>query len=240
MVPAGAPAPPAVARVMAALEAAGTEQNRKVYPRHGVRPPLFGVSYADLRRISKATGVDHDLATALWATGNHDARVLATRVADPARLTIRQADAWARDCDNYVLVEAVADLVARSPIARSRADAWRDRRGEWVASAGWALVSRLAGRHPGLSGDDALALLDQIEAELQDRPNRVRHEMNCAVIALGLLGGRARERALEVAAAVGPVHVDHGRTGCRTPDAAAYILKTEARRAARRPARGGR
>ena len=34
--------------VMEALKAAGTEQNRKIYPRHGVKNELYGVSFADL------------------------------------------------------------------------------------------------------------------------------------------------------------------------------------------------
>ncbi len=129
---------------MRRLEAAGTEQNRKVYPRHGVKPPMFGVPYSELAKLRKEIKVDHALAVALWATGNHDARVLATKIADPASLTNTQADAWIRACDNYVLMEAVGELVARSPIAPSRAKVWRDRKGEWVASAGWVVTGRLA------------------------------------------------------------------------------------------------
>jgi len=60
-----------------ALKALGTAQNRKVYARHGVQPPLFGVSYAALGKLRKQIGVDHKLALALWKSGNHDARVLA-------------------------------------------------------------------------------------------------------------------------------------------------------------------
>jgi 3-methyladenine DNA glycosylase AlkD len=90
-----------LATAMRRLEAAGTEQNRKVYPRHGIGPPLFGVSYAELGKLRKETGVADGLARELWATGNHDARILATMVADPAALSARDADAWLRDVDNY-------------------------------------------------------------------------------------------------------------------------------------------
>ena len=108
-------------QAMARLEAAGTEQNRKVYPRHGVRGPMFGVSYKDLDTLQKEIKVDDDLAHDLWATGNHDARVLATKVADPGALRAKDADAWVRDCDNYIEMEAVGSLVARAPIVEGRA-----------------------------------------------------------------------------------------------------------------------
>jgi 3-methyladenine DNA glycosylase AlkD len=62
--------------VMASLRAAGTEQNRKIYPRHGVKNEVFGVSFADLGKLKKQIKIDHALALALWSTGVHDARIL--------------------------------------------------------------------------------------------------------------------------------------------------------------------
>ena len=106
-----------LATAMERLEAAGTEQNRTVFPRHGVTEPMFGVSYADLGRLQKEIKVDHALARELWATGNHDARILATKVADPSAMTAKEADAWARDCGNYIEMEAVG---TSSPARRSR------------------------------------------------------------------------------------------------------------------------
>jgi 3-methyladenine DNA glycosylase AlkD len=193
---------------------------------------MFGVSYAELGTLQKEIKVDHVLARELWATGNHDARILATRVADPARITARDADAWLRDVDNYVLMEALAGLVARSPVAESRAAAWRDRRAEWPASAGWAVTGSLVlgGTVPPA---EQRRLVAQIEREIRTRPNRVRHEMNAVLIAVGTRGGPSRDRAMKAAARIGRVEVDHGATGCVTPDAAAYIRKVEARAQAR-------
>jgi 3-methyladenine DNA glycosylase AlkD len=221
---------------MGALEAAGTEQNRTVYPRHGVRPPMFGVSYAELSKLQKRIGVDHELARELWETGNHDARILATKIADPGAVTVRLADAWIRDCDNYVLMEAVGALVARSPVAGSRAAAWRDRSGEWAASAGWVVTARLALEPGAMTDAEAVRLVGRIQREIHAAPNRVRHEMNGALIAFGLRGGRVRDRAMAAAERIGTVRVDHGQTSCVTPDAVAYIRKTEARARAKQTA----
>jgi len=217
-------------QAMARLEAAGTEQNRKVFPRHGVSGPMFGVSYADLGKLQKEIKVDHDLARELWATGNHDARILATKIADPRILTVTEANAWVRDCDNYIEMEAVGGLVARALIAEGRAAAWRDRKDEWIASAGWVVTARLV--HDGALDDpDCERLLEQIEREIHEKPNRARHEMNQTLIAIGMRSAALRDAVFAAAARIGPVEVDHGQTSCVTPDARAYIQKAAARRA---------
>jgi len=68
----------------------------------------------------------------------------------------------------------------------------------------------------------------------QVEPNRVRHEMNAVVVAVGVRPApELRPAAKRVAAAIGKVEVDHGQTGCRTPDAASYIDKVLAYRSRR-------
>ncbi|MEM9463738.1 MAG: DNA alkylation repair protein [Actinomycetota bacterium] len=227
---------------MAALEAAGTAQNRTVYARHGAGEPMFGVSYADLDRLAKPYRADHELGLELFATGNHDARQLAAKIVDPARFRVADADGWAKAIDCYITAEAVAAVVARSSHARSRSDRWRDRRSEWIASAGWGVVANTAEDDIWTTAE-LEGLLGQIEAEIHDRPNRVRHEMNQALITIGLRSPGLRRRAVATAKRIGPVTVDHGETNCKTPEAIGYIEKTVAyreARAAKRAATTGR
>jgi len=70
--------------VHAELERLGTEQNRRVYARHGVGPKQYGVSFANLKALAKRIKVDHALALELWRSGHHDARLLTAQIADPA------------------------------------------------------------------------------------------------------------------------------------------------------------
>ncbi len=214
------------AEVMAALEAEGTAQNRKIYPRHGAQEPMFGVSHAALGKLEKKIKIDHELGIALWDSGNFDARMLAAKVVDPDEFTVKLADSWARDAVCYQTAGAVADVVAQSPVARSRADAWRDRKGEWVASAGWGIAARTCEDEDLWSIADLRGLLRQVEEEIHERPNRVRHEMNMAMICIALRNAALQRLAISAARRVGHVEVDHGETSCTTPDAADYIEKT--------------
>src|SRR6187200_2984176 len=70
-----------LAEAMKTLEKAGSAQTRKTYARHGAQEPMFGVSFATMKTLVKRIGVDHTLALALWDTKNHDARMLAVKIA---------------------------------------------------------------------------------------------------------------------------------------------------------------
>lgn len=210
---------------MKQLEAFGTEQNRKVYARHGVKPPAFGVSFANLRALGKKIGLDTKLALELWVTGNHDARVLATIVADPKEMSSAQLDAWAKDLSNYVLCDALSGVAAKSPHARAKLEKWDASKNEWIGRAGWTLLAHLAMEDHALPDAFFEERLETIERDIHRQKNYTRYGMNAALIAIGGRGGALMKRALAAAKAIGTVEVDHGETGCKTPDAAPYIRK---------------
>lgn len=216
-----------VAEVMKALAAAGTEQHAKIYRAHGARGDLFGVSFADLGKLSKRTRTDHPLAEALWETGNVDARILATMVADPRHITRELADRWVQDLDYHTLAEYVAGAVSKSRCARERVFIWMDDTREYVRQAGYSMLAVMLRDGMGDFTDEELSeVLAKIEREVHASANRARYAMNNAVIAIGVYRPTLTEPSLEAAGRIGPVEVDHGETSCKTPDAASYIRRT--------------
>ncbi len=223
-----------LATAVAELEAAGTEQNRKIYRRHGARDPMYGVSFAVLRPLAKRAKRDQALATGLWATGNYDARLLACMVADPAVTTEPELDAWLAEIDVYVLVDIfVASLASLVPGVRARADRWSASDRDWTSQAGWDLYAQLALNDPDLEDAVFERLLDRIEAGIAGAGNRTRHSMNGALIAIGTRNEALRAAAEAASGRIGIVIVDHGETGCVTPAALPYIAKVWDRKAAR-------
>jgi 3-methyladenine DNA glycosylase AlkD len=215
--------------VLSRLQRKGKPNTEKTYRRHGVTGLCFGVSYADLQAFSKSIRCDHALSLELWQSGVHDARVLATEVADASQVEPGELDRWLSQVDNYILDDAVSALAARSPLASHIARKWIRSPVEWRAAAGWNVVAALAVE--GLLGDrSAKALLSRIQKQIPKAKNRARHAMNNALIAIGGSLEVVREQALTTAKAIGRVEVDHGKTGCKTPDAARYIQKMIARK----------
>jgi 3-methyladenine DNA glycosylase AlkD len=221
-----------LAEITAELERCGTEQTRKIYRRHGAPEPLSGVSFADLRRIAKRIGVDQELADGLWATGNSDARLLSTMVADPSSFGSKKLDAWLREISYYVLADCFAHAVAsRSRFALDKAERWSASPREWVGRAGWTVVGDLAAADNALDDGYFEDKLRLVEARIHAAPNRTRDAMNAALINIGARNEALRAQALAAAERIGTVVVDHGQTGCKTPAAAPYIEKIWARRA---------
>jgi len=215
-----------LAEALAALEAAGTEPYRKTWRRHGVTAPMYGVSFATLKTLRKRIGVDHDLADALWATGNYDARNLAVKVADPARMSAGDLDRWAaeaestRPCASYV-----AMLAAEGPHAAAKAARWIGASDARERRAGWSLLGQLA--HQDESTPDAWfeAHIDRIERTIHTAPNDERDSMLRALIGVGCRNEVLRQRANEAARRIGPVEVDQGDTSCESPDCVDQIEK---------------
>ena len=219
---------------MRKLESMGTEQNRKVFKRHGAGDNLYGVSFANLEKLRKQIQTDHKLAQQLWATGNTDARTLATMIASPAEATEKLLDEWVSSTDYYCLIDVFArNLAGKTPLARKKMDEWTRSKDEWIGRAGWHLLGGLAMNANGLPDSFFEPYLKKIEGAVHSAPNRTRDAMMGAVIAIGMRSDALEKKALASAKRIGKVEVDHGETGCKTPDAVAYIQKARARLRAR-------
>ena len=59
-----------------------------------------GVSVTTLRKMGRELGRNHELALSLWSTGIHEARILASIVAEPERVTKGLMEKWVKDFDS--------------------------------------------------------------------------------------------------------------------------------------------
>jgi len=170
--------------VLTQLRTVGTEQMRRTSRRHGVQGDVYGVSYVEFGKLKKKLKVAGPLAEELWASGNHDARVLATMIGDPAAISEQTVDSWSRDLDSYPITDAFGGFVARTPFAMKKMKQWMKADHERLESVAWRLLSELA-RDSTLPDSFFDEHLKTIERQIHTAKNRVRHSMNGAVIAIG-------------------------------------------------------
>ena len=214
------------AEAMKTLEKAGSAQTKKTYLRHGAEEPLFGVSFATLKTLVKRIGVDQELARALWATGNYDARNLALKIADPHAITSAELDRWARDTRARMCAGYVAMLAGEGSQAAAKAKQWLGSSDKALRQAGWNLLSQMAMVDETPPDAWFLGRLAEIEKSIQKAPNEERYAMNQAVISIGCRNAALRKAAAAAAKRIGKVEVDYGDTACKTPDAAETLAKT--------------
>ncbi|HYC78637.1 MAG TPA: DNA alkylation repair protein [Planctomycetota bacterium] len=211
--------------VMRRLEKEGSAQTRKTYLRHGAVEPMFGVSFAALKQLVKEIKVDHELAHRLWETGNHDARMLAIKVADPATVSPQELDRWAAGFSWWMCGGYVAALAAESPHGRAKAKEWLASPDAGRRATGWMLVGYLA--QLDASEDDAVFArhLERIESTIRAASNLERDAMIRTLIAIGCRTPALRKAAVQVAKRLGTIEVDYGDTDCKTPDVAVSVEK---------------
>jgi 3-methyladenine DNA glycosylase AlkD len=214
--------------VMDELKSMGQPNTAKIYGRHGVKEETYGVSFADLGDLERRIGVNHALALELWKTKVHDARVLATKVADCESMTKAEITGWMNDADNYVITDAISALAARMKAGLQLAMKWIDSKDEWTSAAGWGIIS-ISAMNGTVDETAARQLLRRITRDIHHVKNRTRHTMNSALIAIGGSMDELRDEAIAAAKTIGKVEVDHGETGCKTPDAVSYIQRMVAR-----------
>jgi 3-methyladenine DNA glycosylase AlkD len=190
------------------------------------------VSVANLKALNKKIKVNHELAQKLWATGNHDARNLATMTADPKQADAALLEKWVHDLDNYVITDAFSAFAAKTRFAREKMEVWTTSKEEWIGTAGWNLLTHLAMSDKSLPDAYFEKYLPIIQRDIHSSKNRVRYAMNGALIAIGMRSAALEQKAISTAQAIGEVYVDHGETNCETPDAASYIQKANARKKA--------
>ncbi|MGD0777217.1 MAG: DNA alkylation repair protein [Candidatus Solibacter sp.] len=173
--------------IVAALRARANPKNVAGMARYGISTAgTLGVPVAEIRRLARQAGRSHSLAAELWASGIHEARILATIVDEPSCVTRRQMNLWARDFDSWdVCDQACQNLFRYTPFAWTMAARWAAARPEFVRRAGFALMAGLAVKANAAPDEAFEALLPLIAAAATDPRNLVKKAVNWALRAIG-------------------------------------------------------
>jgi 3-methyladenine DNA glycosylase AlkD len=153
----------------------------------GINPEsAYGISIPDLRRIAKEHDKSHIIADKLWASGVHEARILASMIDDPQKVTRDQMDRWAKDFDSWDLCDQCCNnLFRKTRYAHAKAIEWAEMDDVFVKRAGFALMAALAVHDKEASDDEFLKFLPDIARESIDSRNFVKKAVNWALRQIG-------------------------------------------------------
>lgn len=186
--------------VLARLRAQANPANVAGMARYGINcEGALGVPMPWLRALAKGLGRDHALAEELWRSGIHEARILATLVDEPAKVTAQQMDRWAKDFDSWdVCDQACQNLFRYLPRAFAKAAQWSRAKPEFVRRAGFSLMAGLAVKSKA-ADEEFEALLPLIVAGSTDERNMVKKAVNWALRQIGKRNARLRGKAMDAA-----------------------------------------
>lgn len=211
-----------VQKTLAQLEELGNEKMRAQNTKHGAGENQFGVRLGEIRKLAKKIKTNHELALALWETGNIDARFLAILLIKPKSLSADEMDRMVQS----VTFSRVADwlnayVVKKHPDKETLRQGWMTADDAMAARAGWSLTAERIVKSP--EGLDLSALLDRIETEMGEAASEVQWTMNCALAEIGIHFPVHRERAVAIGEKLGVYRDYPVSKGCTSPFAPIWI-----------------
>jgi 3-methyladenine DNA glycosylase AlkD len=183
-----------VAEVLAELAALEDPRSRRVNEEHG---DDHGVNLGELRALAKRLKTQPDLARQLWETGDSAARLLSILICRPKAFDRDELDAMMRAARTPKVHDWLVNyVVKKNPHADELRTVWFADPDPVVASAGWALTTERVVKSP--AGLDLPGLLDVIEAEMRDAPDRLQWAMNHCLAQIGIAHPEYRPRAIDI------------------------------------------
>jgi 3-methyladenine DNA glycosylase AlkD len=166
----------------------------------GTNTNPLGVKVPDLRKLAKTIKKDHQLALQLWDSNIHEARVLASLVADPAQVTPQLMDSWVHEFASWdICDQACGNLFDSTPFALDKALEYSKAEPEYVKRASFVLMAEFAVHDKKATDDKFLALLPVIERESWDDRNFVKKAVNWALRQIGKRNSLLRHAAIVTA-----------------------------------------
>jgi len=145
-----------------------------------------GWSTPALKKLAREIGRDHALAQKLWASEIFEARVLATMVDDPAKVTEPQMLKWARDFDNWAICDgACINLFRYTRFAHQKCVEWSTRPEEFVKRAAFSLMAGLTVADKSAVDEAFLKFIPLINRAAVDDRNSVKKGVNWALRQIG-------------------------------------------------------
>jgi 3-methyladenine DNA glycosylase AlkD len=183
-----------LAEVMAELAALEDPKAREVNEKRG---DDHGVNLGKLRAVAKRLKTQQELALRLWATDDTAARLLALLICRPKAFERDELDVMLREARTPKVHDWLVNyVVKKNRHAEELRLVWFADPDPVVASAGWALTSERVAKRP--DGLDLTGLLDVIEAEMKDAPDRLQWAMNHCLAQIGIDHPEHRARAIDI------------------------------------------
>jgi 3-methyladenine DNA glycosylase AlkD len=214
--------------VMAELAALEDPKMREANQKRGDH---HGVNLSALRAVAKRLKTQHELARELWATEDTAARLLSLLICRPKSFELQELDSMLRQARAPKVHDWLVNyVVKKSPHAEELRVTWTDDPDQVVASAGWALTTERVAKEP--EGLDLPGLLDTIELEMRDAPDRVQWAMNHTLAQIGIEHADHRARAIGIGERLEVLKDYPTPPNCTSPFAPIWINEVVSRRKA--------
>ncbi len=189
--------------ILAQFEQLRNTKNIAGMARFGIKATekdAFGISVVTLRKIAKPYKKNQPLAEALWKTGWHEARVMASMVADPDKFSEKLMDRWVLDFDSWdTCDQCCVNIFRYLPFSYDKIEEYAQSEKEFVRRTAFSLIATLAVGDKVQSDRVFAGFLPLIERYAIDERNFVRKAVNWALRGVGKRSKALYPKALKTA-----------------------------------------
>ncbi|MDD2413421.1 MAG: DNA alkylation repair protein [Bacteroidales bacterium] len=182
------------------LKSQSNEANLAGMKRFGIDTEnAFGVKIPVLRNIAKRHKNNHDLALLLWETSYHEARLLASFIADPNKASPELIDAWISGFKSWDLCDQCCGYFLQTQWAYEIIDWYAQDERTFYKRTAFSMIARLAVHDKKREHEEFLKFLPIIEAASTDDRNMVKKAVNWALRQIGKRNSILLPATLELA-----------------------------------------
>lgn len=172
--------------ILSRLRALKNSENLEGMARYGINTQqALGISIYELRRIAKGVEPSHALAEELWATGIHEARLLASYIERPEWVSEDQMERWVTGFDSWDICDQVCGLFEATLFSYAKVFEWSCRPEEFTKRAAFAMIAGLAVHDKKADHEKLAQFFPLIVREATDERNYVKKAVNWALRNLG-------------------------------------------------------
>jgi 3-methyladenine DNA glycosylase AlkD len=195
---------PSAEEILTLLKSQANPENVAGMSRFGINPHnTLGISIPTLRQMARQVGKNHALAEELWASGVHEARLLAAFIENPRAVSEEQMERWTDDFDSWDVCDQVcSNLFDRTPFAFQKAQEWSTRSKEFTKRAGFVLMACLAVHAKKARDEEFETFFPLILQEAVDERNFVKKAVNWALRGVGKRNFNLNQKAIQTALAL--------------------------------------
>ncbi len=192
---------PSVDEILQKLKSMANPDNVKGMSKFGMTAEnRLGISIPDLRKMAKETGKDHKLTLELWRTGIPEARIMASMIGEPEKLTEKQMESWVKGFNSWDVCDQVClNLFEKTPLAWKKIHDWSEREEEFVKRAAFSLIACLAWHNKDMPDERFFELFPLIKRGATDERNFVKKAVNWALRHIGKRNPNSNKAAIKVA-----------------------------------------
>jgi 3-methyladenine DNA glycosylase AlkD len=140
---------------------------------------------------------DQELADALWQSNIHEARIMASMLADPAKMTREKLDSWVRELNSWDICDACSlNLFSKVKNPLKLAERWIKKEAEFVRRAGFATLAVLAMPRVKTTDQELTAFFPYIKNNACDPRPMVHKAVNWALRNIGKKNPRLTPKAV--------------------------------------------